>query len=87
MDDLISWVLFGLVAGWIARVLHPGRDPGGCVMTVLLGVGGALVGGYIGTRIGWGEVNGWSWRSMGLAVLGSLLLLIAFRVLFGRSRR
>lgn len=83
---ILSWIILGLVAGTIARILHPGRDRGGCLLTILLGIGGALVGGYIGTMLGWGRVSGFDLRSLALAVLGALLLLIAYRVLFGRRR-
>lgn len=81
---VISWIIFGLIAGAIARLLHPGKDPGGCLLTIILGVAGAAVGGYIGTWLGWGKVTGFDLRSMGLAVLGSLVLLISFRILFGK---
>ena len=84
--NLVSWILLGLVAGTLARVLHPGRDPGGCIITILLGIGGALVGGYIGTMLGWGRVTGFDLRSLALAVIGALILLIARRMLFGKSR-
>ena len=83
---ILSWIILGLVAGTIARLLHPGRDRGGCLLTILLGIGGALVGGYIGTMLGWGRVSGFDLRSLALAVLGALLLLIAFRLLFGKRR-
>ncbi len=82
----VSWVILGFIAGAIAKALHPGRDPGGCVVTILLGVGGALVGGYIGTRMGWGNVTDLSIRSVALAVAGALVILIASRILFGRRR-
>jgi uncharacterized membrane protein YeaQ/YmgE (transglycosylase-associated protein family) len=83
---ILSWIILGLVAGTIARILHPGRDRGGCLLTILLGIGGALVGGYIGTMLGWGRVSGFDLRSLALAVLGALVLLIAFRLLFGKRR-
>lgn len=84
---IISWIIFGLLAGTIARLIHPGRDPGGCLITILLGIGGALVGGYVGTLLGWGRVNGFDLRSLGLAVLGALILLIVNRMIFGKRRR
>jgi uncharacterized membrane protein YeaQ/YmgE (transglycosylase-associated protein family) len=84
---IISWIIFGLVAGTIARLIHPGRDPGGCLITILLGIGGALVGGYVGTLLGWGRVNGFDPRSLGLAVLGALILLIVNRMVFGKRKR
>jgi uncharacterized membrane protein YeaQ/YmgE (transglycosylase-associated protein family) len=84
---IISWIIFGLVAGTIARLIHPGRDPGGCLITILLGIGGALVGGYVGTLLGWGRVNGFDLRSLGLAVLGALILLVVNRMIFGKRKR
>ena len=81
---IFSWIALGLIAGTIAKILHPGRDPGGCLLTILLGIGGAVLGGYIGTRLGWGEVTGFDLRSMGLAVGGALVILIAYRTLFGK---
>lgn len=83
---VISWIIFGFIAGAIAKILHPGKDPGGCLITILLGIAGGVVGGYIGTKMGWGRVAGFDLRSLGLAVLGSLIILIAYRLLFGRSR-
>jgi uncharacterized membrane protein YeaQ/YmgE (transglycosylase-associated protein family) len=83
---VVSWIIFGLIAGTIARALHPGRDRGGCLITIFVGIGGALVGGYIGTLLGWGQVTGFDIRSLGLAVMGALVLLIGFRVLFGKPR-
>ena len=84
---IISWIIFGFVAGTIARLIHPGRDPGGCLITILLGIGGALVGGYVGTLLGWGQVSGFELRSLGLAVLGALILLIVYRMVFGKRKR
>jgi len=83
---ILSWIILGFVAGTIAKLLHPGRGPGGCVLTILLGIGGALVGGYIGTMLGWGRVSGFDLRSLGLAVAGAFVLLIAYRILFGKRR-
>ena len=83
---VISWIIFGFIAGAIAKILHPGKDPGGCLITILLGIAGGVVGGYIGTKMCWGRVAGFDLRSLGLAVLGSLIILIAYRLLFGRSR-
>ncbi len=84
---ILSWILFGLIAGTIAKILHPGRDPGGCLWTILLGIGGAMVGGYVGSLLGWGGVTDFALRSMGLAVLGSISLLVLHGILFGRRRR
>jgi uncharacterized membrane protein YeaQ/YmgE (transglycosylase-associated protein family) len=83
--DWLSWIIFGLLAGAVAKLLMPGRDPGGCIITILLGIAGSVVGGLIGTHFHWGKVRGFDLRSFGLAVLGSLVLLVIYRVIAGRS--
>ena len=83
---VVSWIVFGFIVGAIAKILHPGKDPGGCLITILLGIAGGVVGGYIGTKMGWGRVAGFDLRSLGLAVLGALIILIVYRLVFGRSR-
>ncbi len=83
---ILSWILLGFIAGAIAKSLHPGKDRGGCLYTILLGIGGALLGGYIGTFFGWGQVRDFSLRSLALAILGALVILILSRVLFGKRR-
>lgn len=78
----LSWIVLGLVAGTLAKFLVPGRDPSGCVITILLGVVGAFVGGLIGTWLGWGSVAGpLELRSIGLATLGAMVLLLVGRLL------
>ncbi len=82
---IIAWIVFGLIAGWIAKVLMPGPDPGGCIVTVLIGIVGAILGGFIGTRfLGTGPITGFDLRSFGLAVLGSVILLLLYRLVAGR---
>ena len=78
----LYWILLGLVAGTLAKFLVPGRDPSGCVVTIVLGIVGAFLGGFIGTRIGWGTVTTGSFyfRSIGLATLGAILLLLIGRI-------
>ena len=78
---LISWVLFGLLAGLVAKLLMPGNDPGGCIITSLLGVAGALVGGFLASFLGFGGVAAWDWRSFVIAVLGAVLLLFLYRLM------
>jgi Predicted membrane protein len=78
---ILSWIILGLVAGVIAKLLMPGTDPGGCLLTIALGIAGGLIGGFIGTRIGWGAVDKFDLRSLMLAVGGSMLLLIIYRLL------
>jgi uncharacterized membrane protein YeaQ/YmgE (transglycosylase-associated protein family) len=78
----LNWVLLGLVAGALAKFLVPGRDPSGCIFTVLLGIVGALVGGYLGTLFGWGQVaqGSLNLRSIALATLGAIVLLLLGRL-------
>lgn len=76
-----SWILFGLLAGAVAKLLTPGDDKGGCLLTIILGVAGAAVGGWIGTQLGFGSVNGFNLGSFGLAVVGSVILLVIFRLI------
>ena len=82
---IISWIIFGLLAGLIAKAIMPGKNPQGCIITIILGVLGAMVGGYIGTPIGWGTVKGFDLRSFGLAVGGALLLLFIYQGLKGNK--
>ncbi|MEE4360197.1 MAG: GlsB/YeaQ/YmgE family stress response membrane protein [Pseudomonadales bacterium] len=78
---VLSWVLFGLIAGALARMVMPGRAPGGLVVTTVIGILGAVIGGWIGTQLGWGSVQGFDLRSLGIAVLGALAFLTAIRLL------
>jgi len=82
---IFSWIIFGLIAGAIAKLLMPGRDPGGWIVTMLLGIAGAFVGGFIGRAI-WGSpgVTGFDFGSFGLAVLGAIVLLFMYRMIVGR---
>ncbi len=82
---IFSWIVFGLIAGVIAKLLMPGRDPGGWIVTILLGIAGALVGGFIGGAL-WGSagVTGFNLGSFGLAVAGAIVLLVIYRLLAGR---
>ena len=79
---IIAWVLFGLVVGFIAKLLTPGRDPGGFIVTMLLGIVGALVGGFIGRAMGFygpNESAGWL-----MSILGAVVLLLLYRMAFRR---
>lgn len=82
---ILGWIVMGLIAGAIAKLLMPGRDPGGCIITILIGIAGALLGGFIATALGFGGVGEFDLRSLVIAVLGSILLLILYRVIRGRS--
>ena len=78
---LLSWLVLGMIVGIVAKFLMPGKDPGGFVLTIILGIGGAFIGGYIGFRIGFGTVSGFDLRSLSIAVGGAVLLLIIYRAL------
>lgn len=82
--DTGAWIVLGLLVGVTARIVYPGRSPVGCLMTIPAGVGGALLGTYLGTLLGWGTVRGFDPRSLGLALLGTLVVLVAWRLIFGR---
>lgn len=77
---ILSWIIFGLIAGALAKFIMPGDQPGGCIVTVILGIVGAVVGGFIGTQLGFGDVNGFNLHSFAIAIGGALLLLILYRV-------
>jgi uncharacterized membrane protein YeaQ/YmgE (transglycosylase-associated protein family) len=79
---ILAWIGFGLVAGLLARWLNPERAPGGIVVTILLGIGGAFLGGYLGSRfLGIGDITGFDLRSLLLAVGGAVLLLAIYGTL------
>jgi uncharacterized membrane protein YeaQ/YmgE (transglycosylase-associated protein family) len=80
----LTWVVLGLVVGALAKVLMPGKDPGGLLMTMILGVVGAIVGGWISTRLGLGAVSGFNIPSLVIATAGAMLLLFANRMLRGK---
>jgi uncharacterized membrane protein YeaQ/YmgE (transglycosylase-associated protein family) len=75
--ELLGWIFFGLLVGIIAKVLTPGRDPGGFFITILLGIAGSLLGGWIGRMMGWyepGQPAGWI-----MSIIGAILLLVLYR--------
>jgi uncharacterized membrane protein YeaQ/YmgE (transglycosylase-associated protein family) len=71
----------GLIAGIIAKLLMPGKDPGGCIITVVIGIAGALLGGWLASLLGFGGISGFDFRSLIIAILGSFILLAIFRML------
>ena len=79
---ILAWILFGLVVGIIAKLLMPGRDPGGFIITILLGIAGALLGGFIGRAMGFygpNESAGWI-----ISILGAIILLALYRMMLRR---
>jgi uncharacterized membrane protein YeaQ/YmgE (transglycosylase-associated protein family) len=77
---ILLWIVFGLIAGIVAKFAMPGRDPGGIIVTILLGIGGAVVGGFIATTFGFGGMNGFDIRSLMIAIGGAVLLLVGYRL-------
>ena len=81
---ILGWIVFGLVAGAIAKLLMPGKDPGGIIVTMLLGIVGAVLGGFVGQSMGLyapGESAG-----MLMAIVGAIVVLVLYRMLVGRRR-
>ena len=79
---VIGWIVFGLIVGALAKLVMPGRDPGGIIVTMLLGIAGALLGGFIGRAMGLygpGEAAGWL-----MSFLGAVVLLMLYRMLVRR---
>ena len=79
LKDAVGWIVFGLVIGIIAKLLMPGKDPGGFIITMLLGIAGALVGGFVGRAMGFYGPNqsaGWL-----VSILGAIILLALYRML------
>jgi uncharacterized membrane protein YeaQ/YmgE (transglycosylase-associated protein family) len=86
--DLLSWLLFGLLAGATAKLIMPGKDPGGCLVTIAIGITGSVIGGALGEYVfGYRRVQGFNLRSLGIAILGSIVLLALYRLLLVRRHR
>jgi uncharacterized membrane protein YeaQ/YmgE (transglycosylase-associated protein family) len=85
MFGVIGWIIFGLIVGALAKLLMPGRDPGGIIVTMALGIAGALLGGFLGRALGWYGENDGAGFLMSLA--GAVLLLWVYRMMVGRRQR
>lgn len=84
--NIIAWIIVGLVAGALAKAMMPGDDPGGIVVTILLGIAGAIVGGFLSVALGLGNgVDDFDLGTIVLAVLGSMLLLFGYRMVLGNN--
>ena len=82
---ILGWIVLGLLAGAIAKLIMPGDDPGGIIVTMLLGIVGAVIGGFFGSRIfGIGLQTFWNFQTWIVAIIGSLILLIIYRLIVGR---
>ncbi len=83
-NGILGWIVIGLIAGGIAKLLMPGKDPGGCLITILLGIAGALLAGFVGKAIGWyneGEAAGFL-----AAIVGAFIILFIYRLIMRRRR-
>lgn len=85
----LYWILLGLLAGGLAKFLVPGRDPAGCLITIALGIGGAFIGGWLGTFFGWGRITQGTLnlRSVGIATVGAAVLLVLGRLVLRKRAR
>ena len=83
MFGVLGWILFGLIVGVVAKLVMPGRDPGGFIVTMALGIAGALLGGFLGRAVGWYGPN--DGAGFVMSVLGAILLLFLYRRLFVRT--
>lgn len=78
---IISWIVMGLIVGLLAKFIMPGKDPKGFIITILLGIGGGLLGGYLGTVLGLGTVTGFDLKSILIATGGAIIILLIYRAL------
>ena len=82
---VLAWLLFGLIAGAVAKLIMPGKDPGGCLITAVIGMLGSVIGGFVGSRLfGIQQVTGFNLQSLGIAIVGAILLLTIYRILVAR---
>jgi uncharacterized membrane protein YeaQ/YmgE (transglycosylase-associated protein family) len=82
----LTWIVIGGLAGIIAKAIMPGKDPGGCIVTILLGIGGAVLAGFIGRALGWYDAND-TGAGFIAAVIGALIILFIYRMVAGRRTR
>jgi uncharacterized membrane protein YeaQ/YmgE (transglycosylase-associated protein family) len=81
---ILSTILVGLIVGAIAKLLMPGKDPGGFIITILLGIAGAFIASYLGQALGWyqpGQPAGWI-----MSIVGAMILLLLYRFVFKRKQ-
>jgi uncharacterized membrane protein YeaQ/YmgE (transglycosylase-associated protein family) len=81
---IIAWIVVGLIAGALAKLIMPGDDPGGIIVTILLGIIGAFVGGFVVNLLGGAGVSGFNLWSIVVATLGAIILLAIYRLVAGR---
>ena len=81
--NIIGWLLFGLIVGAIAKFLMPGNDPGGWIVTILLGIAGSFVGGFLATTLMGRQESSAGWIG---SIIGAMVLLFVYRLIVGRRR-
>ena len=81
---IIAWIVVGLIAGALAKLIMPGDDPGGIIVTILLGIVGAFVGGFVVNLLGGAGVSGFNLWSVVVATIGAIILLAIYRMVAGR---
>ena len=79
---ILGWIVIGLLAGGIAKLLMPGKDPGGCIVTILLGIAGALLAGFLGRAVGWYDGN--EGAGFIAAIVGAFVILFIYRMVMKR---
>ena len=86
---IIGWILLGIVGGVIAKALLPGNDPGGLIVTIIIGIVGALLGGFLARALGFGDPidEFFDWSTWIAAIIGAVVLLLIYRAFVGRDRR
>ena len=80
----VTWIVFGLIVGVLAKFLMPGKDPGGIIVTILIGIAGSVIAGYVGQQLGWsqqGQPAGWI-----MSIVGAMVLLVIYRMVAGKKR-
>lgn len=81
---ILAWIVFGLIAGAVAKMIAPGKDPGGWIITLVIGIAGAVVGGFLASLLGFGGVSGFNLGSLLVAIVGALVVLFIWRKVGGR---
>ena len=81
---IIAWIIVGLIAGVLAKLIMPGNDPGGWIVTIILGIVGALVGGFVWNLVGESDVTGINITSIAIATLGAIIVLAIYRMVVAR---
>ncbi|HRV94879.1 MAG TPA: GlsB/YeaQ/YmgE family stress response membrane protein [Anaerolineae bacterium] len=78
--SIISWLVVGFIIGALAKFVMPGRDPGGCLVTSLIGIAGAFVGGFLSSLLGFGGFTGFNFISIIFGIVGAVILLLLYRL-------